>query len=166
MIAWDNKFYPRIVLINSIGKDAIWAWTCANSITSKTDPTEGLTLTLDFPLEHTHYVIFKGIPAFEQIFIYNMAFRTDPRFETYNSSGYVYKADSKTLLLKSRHKSQIEDVRMSYTPVVRATPAPAPKPAPETTEIVVPEPVESSQPAETVTSTGTSTTETASEPVM
>ena len=162
MIAWDNKFYPRIVLINSIGKDAIWAWTCANSITSKTDPTEGLTLTLDFPLEHTHYVIFKGIPAFEQIFIYNMAFRTDPRFETYNSSGYVYKADSKTLLLKSRHKSQIEDVRMSYTPVVRATPAPAPKPAEptnetETTAIVVSETAEENQTTSDGPSTGSGT---------
>ena len=69
----------------------------------------------------------KGIPAFQQIFIYDMAFRTDPRFETYNSSGYVYKSDSQTLLLKSRHKSENENIRMSYTPVPK--PEPAPKPA-------------------------------------
>ena len=51
-----------------------------------------------------------------------MAFRTDPRFETYNSSGYVYKKSSETLLLKSRHKSQLEKVRLVY----HAKPAPAP----------------------------------------
>ena len=52
-----------------------------------------------------------------------MAFRTDPRFETYNSSGYVYKKSSETLLLKSRHKSQVEKVRLVY---LAAKPAPAP----------------------------------------
>ena len=130
MLAYDNEFYPRILLIHSFGKDAMWAWTCAKSIAYNLDSTEGLTLSIDFPLEYTHYVIFKGIPAFEQIYIYDMAFRTDPRFETYNSSGYVYKADTKTLLLKSRHKTQIEDIRMSYTPVIKAAPAPAPAPKP------------------------------------
>ncbi len=134
MLAYDNQFYPRIVLINSYGKDAVWAWTCAKSITYNLDAKEGLTLSIDFPLEHTHYVIFKGIPAFEQIFIYDMAFRTDPRFETYNSSGYVYRSDSKTLLLKSRHKSQIENVRMTYTPAAKTAPAPTPAPAAAATE--------------------------------
>jgi hypothetical protein len=139
MLAYENKFYPRILLINSVAKDAVWAWTCAQAISYNYDKTEGLTLTIDFPEGLTHYVIFKGLPQFEQIYIYNMAFRTDPRFETYNSSGYVYKADSKTLLLKSRHKAQLEDVRMSYTPVVRAAPAPAPKPAEPETSSAEPE---------------------------
>ena len=54
-----------------------------------------------------------------------MAFRTDPRFETYNSSGYVYKKSSETLLLKSRHKTEYEKVRLVYR-----EPAPVPAPAP------------------------------------
>ena len=146
LLAYDNTFYPHIQLIHGSGKDVMWAWTCANDIKYAKDDEGALVLTITFPLEHTHYVIFKGIPAFEQIFIYDMAFRTDPRFETYNSSGYVYKSDSKTLLLKSRHKSEKEDIRMSYTPVPKATPAPAPKPA-------------ETKPVETTTTT-TTTTET------
>ena len=146
LLAYDNTLYPHIQLIHGSGKDVMWAWTCANDIKYSKDDEGALVLTITFPLEHTHYVIFKGIPAFEQIFIYDMAFRTDPRFETYNSSGYVYKSDSKTLLLKSRHKSEKEDIRMSYTPVPKATPAPAPKPA-------------ETKPAETTTTT-TTTTET------
>ena len=157
MLAYDNEFYPRIILIHSYGKDAMWAWSCARSIAYNLDATEGLTLSIDFPLEYTHYVIFKGIPAFEQIFIYDMAFRTDPRFETYNSSGYVYKADSQTLLLKSRHKSQIENIRMSYTPVVKAAPAPAPKPAEPAAETTVTE-----NTGDTSTSSGPSTPSTGS----
>ena len=146
LLAYDNSFYPHIQLIHGSGKDVMWAWTCANDIKYSKDDEGALVLTITFPLEHTHYVIFKGIPAFEQIFIYDMAFRTDPRFETYNSSGYVYKSDSKTLLLKSRHKSEKEDIRMSYTPVPKATPAPTPKPA-------------ETKPVETTTTT-TTTTET------
>ena len=130
LLEYDNKYYPHFELINSYGKTAVWAWTCAQNIYYSKDSEGALNLAIDFPLGLTHYVIFKGIPSFEQIFIYDMAFRTDPRFETYNSSGYVYRSDSNTLLLKSRHKSTIENVRMTYTPVKKA--APAPKPA-ETT---------------------------------
>ena len=143
LLAYDNTFYPHIQYIHGSGKDVMWSWTCATDIKYSKDDDGSLILTINFPLEHTHYVILKGIPAFEQIFIYDMAFRTDPRFETYNSSGYVYKSDSKTLLLKSRHKSENEDIRMSYTPVPK--PAPAPKPvetekSAETETVVVTEP--------------------------
>ena len=135
LLAYDNTFYPHIQLIHGSGKDVMWAWTCSNSIEYAKDNDGSLILSITFPLEHTHYIIFKGIPAFEQIFIYDMAFRTDPRFETYNSSGYVYKSDSKTLLLKSRHKSEKEDIVMSYTPVPKpaATPKPAETKSEETT---------------------------------
>ena len=148
LVAYDNWFYPHIQLINDTGKNAVWAWTSAKDITYEKDEEGAMILSIEYPLEYTHYVIFKGIPAFEQIYIYNMAFRTDPRFETYNSSGYVYKSDTKTLLLKSRHKSEIEDVRMSYT---APKPAPAPKPAePEAETETVSEPAVTAEPAEGV----------------
>ena len=137
LLAYDNTFYPHIQLIHGSGKDVMWAWTCSGDIKYAKADDGALVLTINFPLEYTHYVILKGIPAFEQIFIYDMAFRTDPRFETYNSSGYVYKSDSQTLLLKSRHKSENENIRMSYTPVPK--PAPAPKPAETETGSAEPE---------------------------
>ena len=139
LIAYDNWYYPHYEFIHNDKKGLIWAWTCAKEIKYSVDEESALNLSITFPLGLTHYVIFKGIPEFSSIYIYNTAFRTDPRFETYNSSGYVYKADSQTLLLKSRHKSQIEDIRMSYTPVVKAAPAPAPKPAEPAAETTVTE---------------------------
>ena len=139
LLAYDNTFYPHIQLIHGSGRDVMWAWTCSGDIKYAKDDEGSLVLTINFPLEYTHYVILKGIPAFQQIFIYDMAFRTDPRFETYNSSGYVYKSDSETLLLKSRHKSENENIRMSYTPVPKPAPAPAPKPAETETSSAEPE---------------------------
>ena len=121
IIAYNNTFYPHFEKISDADGNKIWAWTCARSIKFEGNSDEA-SFTLDFPEGDTHYVILKGIPQFNTIYIYDMAFRTDPRFETYNSSGYVYKKSSETLLLKSRHKSQLEKVRLVY----HAKPAPAP----------------------------------------
>lgn len=122
--AYKNTYYPHIQLINSDPDDIIWAWTCAKDITSERDADDNLTLEIEFPLGDIHYVIFKGLPKFTTIYIYDLAFRTDPRFETYNSSGYVYKENGYTLLLKSRHKSKVETVRMVYSGLPAHKPAP------------------------------------------
>ena len=123
VLAYNNVFYPHFEKIDDAGGKTVWAWTCAKSIQLDRNSDE-YKFTINFPEGDTHYVIFKGIPVFNLIYIYDMSFRTDPRFETYNSSGYVYKKGSETLLLKSRHKSAAETVRLVYR---EAKPAPAPK---------------------------------------
>ena len=153
IVAYDNPYYPHLEKIRESGNELIWAWTCAKSIECKRDAGE-INFTIDFPEGDTHYVIIKGVPQFSSIYIYDMAFRTDPRFETYNSSGYIFKKSTDTLLLKSRHKKRLETVRLIYnTPVPAAeTAAPAPaatetKPAPAT-EATAPAPaVEEAKPA-------------------
>lgn len=112
ILAYDNWYYPHYVFLKN-GSDLMWAWTCAQSITATEDEETGLSLDINFPEGQIHHVLFKGIPKFGTIYIYNIAYRTDPRFETYNSSGYVYKDEGNTLLLKSRHKSKNEIVRMT-----------------------------------------------------
>lgn len=130
ILAFDNKFYPHLEKIAKTGDTKVWAWTCAKSIAYDKESDGSVSLSIDFPENWTHYVIIKGIQPFTSIYIYNMAFRTDPRFETYNSSGYVYKSEDKTLLLKSRHKSQLETVRFEYG----AKEAPKSSPAPAASE--------------------------------
>ncbi len=150
VLAFDNVYYPHFEKIDEVNGKTVWAWTCAKSI--KLDRTgEEYNFTIDFPEGDTHYLIIKGIPAFNQIYIYDMSFRTDPRFETYNSSGYVYKKPSETLLLKSRHKSQLEKVRLVYReakPAAAPAPAPAPKPAEPAPVVVETETTEVENPAE------------------
>lgn len=112
LFAYNNWYYPHYVILEQ-DNNLMWAWTCAKAITAERNEESELNLSINFPEGEIHHVIFKGIPKFSNIYIYNMAYRTDPRFETYNSSGYVYKEEGNTLLLKSRHKSQIENVRMT-----------------------------------------------------
>ncbi len=149
LIAWDNQFYPHFCRVDTGNREKIWAWTCASGITYSREGADSMSLTVDFPQNATHYVIFKGIPKFSTIYIYDMQFRTDPRFETYNSSGYVYRNDRETLLLKSRHKSRLENIRFDFkeeaprqAPAARARPA-APATA-ETSGAVRSNPVPSS----------------------
>ncbi|MCR5218547.1 hypothetical protein [Treponema sp.] len=113
----DNTFYPHCEILGYYGNSAAWAWTCASDISYKIDEENIVNINIDFPLSYSHYIIFKGIPTFHgQIEIQQQMFRTDSRFETYNSSGYVYLADSETLLIKSRHKSPRELIRLFCDP--------------------------------------------------
>ncbi len=137
ILAYNNWYYPHFKKIATESNNIIWAWTSAKSITLDKTDSNNSSLIIDFPEGLTHYVIVKGIRSFKTIYIYNMAFRTDPRFETYNSSGYVYKQNAQTLLLKSRHKTQKEVIGFDFSatekkpeaakPAETAKPAPAPE---------------------------------------
>lgn len=114
VIVNDNTFYPHFVKLYTSGDDVVWAWTSASKVEYEKGEGRSVTYSFDFPLEHTHYIILRGVDPFRSIYIYDMAFRTDPRFESYNSSGYVYDEKTKALLLKSRHKSETETVRLQF----------------------------------------------------
>ncbi len=115
VIVHNNIYYPHFVIMGFDKLGAVWAWTCAEKVSYTNDNAGTITLFVDFMLSNSHYMIVNGIEAFKSIYIYDMAFRTDPRFETYNSSGYVYQKDSNSLLLKNRHRSPTEIIRLSYS---------------------------------------------------
>lgn len=114
IVVHNNSYYPHFVKIHAAGENTVWGWTAAQNITLTQDENLTMTIDIDFPMGLTHYVILCGINPFRRIQIYNMDFRTDPQFEIYNSSGYVYRTALKGLLLKSRHKSRHEIVRLFY----------------------------------------------------
>ena len=109
----DNPFYPHYKVLSRTPGGVIWAWTCAPSM-SYSVQNNNATIAINFPKGDTHYVIFNGIISFDEIEIYGLSFHSDPRFETYNSSGFIYKEDKNSLLLKSRHKTENEIIRLAY----------------------------------------------------
>ena len=115
LAARNNKFYPHLVILEETLTEPIWTWTAAQSMSIKTDSENTSTISLDFPQGDSHYVIINGIKPFKSIEIYELSFRTDHRFETYNSSGYVYDSKTNTLFLKYRHKSGTEIVKLYRT---------------------------------------------------
>jgi hypothetical protein len=73
-----------------------------------------LDIAVSFPAGETHYMIIRGVRPFVKIQLYNMDFRTDPQFERYDSSGWSYNAQEQTLLLKMKHRTTVEHIRIFY----------------------------------------------------
>lgn len=115
ILAPNNFYFPHTEILGYYNNTCVWAWTCAKSIVYDHKPSTTANIFIDFPLNLTHYLVINGVPNFHRrIEIQGQMFRTDPRFETYNSSGYVYQQNNKALLLKSRHKSKMELIRLFY----------------------------------------------------
>lgn len=101
--------YPHLEVLS----EGIYAFTCANSVSYKESKDEIIMETMTEGIA-THYMIAAPIKSFSDIYIYGIPFHTDQRFETYNSSGFVYVPATSTLLLKNRQKDTKETIRLVY----------------------------------------------------
>ena len=109
----DNSWYPHAQSLALQAEAGIWAWTCAQNIEVLENTSKTLVLRIHFPEGQSHYLTLHGIRSFYRIEMYGIPFRSDARFEMYNSSGYAYNAGSKILYLKMRHKNEYETIRLA-----------------------------------------------------
>ena len=114
MLVKDNIFYPRVIILDgeTDPTSPVWVFTAANEVKANFI-NDTIELSYKFPMLESHYSFVVGVKSFKSIEIYGMNYRTDPRFESYNSSGYSYSADTKTLLLKTRHKAAEEFIKVT-----------------------------------------------------
>ena len=109
----SNIYYPHAKILSKEGGECVWAWTCAPSITY-TKQGKNANIAVTFPKSSINHAYVCGIPPFTDIEIYGLSFHSDPRFESYNSSGFIYKENSNTLFLRSRHKNETEVIRLTF----------------------------------------------------
>ncbi len=131
----QNSWYPHTQSLALQAERGMWAWTCAQEIEVLENTARTLVLRIRFPEGRSHYLTLYGIRPFYRIELHDIPFRSDPRFELYNSSGYQYDASTRILYLKMKHKNEYETVRLSFGTVpqpVRVT-APSEEKAPEAT---------------------------------
>ena len=125
----DNTAFPHEESLALQSEHGIWAWSSAHSIKVIQNTAKIFAFRVEFKTEDIHYLIVRGIRPFYRIQIHGIDFRSDQRFEIYNSSGYVYDERSGTLLLKLKHKNDFEDIVL----FLGRPPAPAPVPVPQST---------------------------------
>ena len=116
--------------------NSIWTWTAAQTV-SAVQQNDVMDIIVRFPAQETHYMIIRGIRPFVRIQLYGMDFRSDPQFERYDSSGWVYYSQDQVLVVKMKHRTAEERIRIVFREAARpAAPAPASQPgaAEETTE--------------------------------
>jgi hypothetical protein len=111
-ILGPGEYYPRPALVGS-GVNGIWTWTAARDLTAVQEKNV-FDISVSFPPGETHYMMIRGIRPFTKIQLYNMDYRTDPEFERYDSSGWVYSAPEQILTLKMKHRAAVEHIRIFY----------------------------------------------------
>ena len=122
----DNSWYPHAQSLALQAEAGIWAWTCAQNIEVLENTSKTLVLRIRFPEGQSHYLTLHGIRSFYRIEMYGIPFRSDARFEMYNSSGYAYNANSRILYVKMRHRSEYETIRLSLGTAPQPTPSSQP----------------------------------------
>jgi hypothetical protein len=122
-LRFDN--YPRAERI--AGSINGWIWTAVSSVNviQNGDITD---IAVGFPVGETHYIMLRGLKPFAKIQLYGIDYRTDPQFERYDSSGWVYSSSERTLLLKVKHQNPVEHIVIDTAVPSRPTPRPAPSP--------------------------------------
>jgi hypothetical protein len=121
----DN--YPRAERIT--GSSGSWMWTAASSVNVTRD--DGITdIAVAFPAGETHYIIFRNIEPFGKIQLHGIDYRTDLRFERYDSSGWYYESSEQILLLKMKQRNPVEHIVIYSVESVPPAPPPPPPPAP------------------------------------
>ena len=103
---------PRAVPV-STSPNSIWVWTAAQTV-SATLQNDVMDIVVRFPAQETHYMIFRGVRPFARIQLYGMDFRSDPQFERYDSSGWVYYSQEQALVVKMKHRTAEERIRIIF----------------------------------------------------
>ncbi|MDR0555131.1 MAG: hypothetical protein LBG76_10100 [Treponema sp.] len=104
--------YPHAARL-SARLSGVWAWTAALDVQATLE-NNVLDIAVTFPEGETHYMMIRGIPPFSKIQLYNMDYQTDPKFESYNASGWSYTAAEQGLLLKMKHRQRVEHITIYY----------------------------------------------------
>jgi hypothetical protein len=104
------RYYPRAIPIAQLG---LWTWT-VTPVVNAVNQAGNINITYSFPENQTHYVIIQGVKPFVKIQIHNMDFRSDRQFETYDSSGWVYYQQEQSLVIKLKHRTTMESVKIFY----------------------------------------------------
>jgi hypothetical protein len=97
------------------GTNSVWTWTAASTATATFNAENNmLDISVAFPRGETHYMLIRGIRPFSQLQLYNIPYRTDPRFENYDSSGWAYSPSEQTLMVKMKHQLPTEHIQIYY----------------------------------------------------
>jgi hypothetical protein len=105
-------YYPHAIDLGSV-RQGVWVWTASPNVNAMFQ-NNILDISVTFPVGWTHYLLIRGVSPFAKIQLRNMDYRSDPRFEQYNSPGWVYSASAQTLLIKLVHRSDDEHIRIFY----------------------------------------------------
>ncbi len=117
-----NREAPGYVMLQSEPRPALWMWTAAKNASVNTDQ-RGITISLPFQSNDTHYLIIRGMQSFNRILIGGIEIPASNRFEKADTHGWLYNRAERALLLKIKSSSPVEQLRIEYQAIPRQVPA-------------------------------------------
>jgi hypothetical protein len=129
-----GNYRPRAMAISPTSA-GMWAWTASPDI-SVAQEGAVMDIAVTFPVGESHYLLIRGVKPFYRLQFYDMDWRTDPQFERYDSSGWMYYTRDQILVLKVKHRATVEHIRLYM-----GSPPPPPPPPPVETPSVEVQPV-------------------------
>jgi hypothetical protein len=109
----NNPFYPHETSFAKDVEPGVWAWTAAPTLTVEGSANRRV-FSATWPVGLAHYMALYGVRGFSNIKLYGIDYSPDSQFESYNVSGFLYKAASSVLYLKMRHKVEVERVELVF----------------------------------------------------
>jgi hypothetical protein len=106
-----GEYYPKAAWL---AENGLWAWTVSPSARASYVNGGDLNVSFTFPTGSSHYIIIRGVRPFIKVQLHDTDWRSDSQFESYDSSGWVYYSQDQALVLKLRHRSSVETVRIIY----------------------------------------------------
>ena len=107
-----GEYQPHAQVLASV-PNHIWTWTAGGNVSASVSGNT-MDISVSFPAGQTHYMIIRGVRPLAKIQLYGTDFRSDPQFERYDSSGWTYIAAEQTLLVKMKHKSAEEHIKIFF----------------------------------------------------
>jgi hypothetical protein len=111
----ETAYFARAAALQtSAARGGMWAWTAAAVAVASENDAE-LHIAVTFPAGETHYMLLRGVRPFTRIQLHGVDLPSSPQFERSNASGWTYSAAEQTLLVKLRHRSLTEHLRILQT---------------------------------------------------
>jgi hypothetical protein len=110
-----NNWYPSAKSFHT-AEHGMWVYGSAQNISVIDHHTGYVRFAVEGVRDGAEYMVIRNVKRLKTIIIYGLEYRSDNRFETYNSSGYVYNEATATLYLKLKHKQDIEEITLTYVP--------------------------------------------------
>jgi hypothetical protein len=105
---------PRMSSISG-AEENILIFNAASKMVATFDAeTHSLDISAAFPVGQSQYMIILGLPRVNRVQFGGQDWRTDPNFERYDSSGWAYSSQFQAMLIKMRHRSETENLKIYF----------------------------------------------------
>ncbi|MFQ3621686.1 MAG: hypothetical protein SNJ78_12170, partial [Spirochaetales bacterium] len=108
----DNPYYPRFVSLSKELGRGRWIFLAADLAQASLTPAE-YRFRFRFPVGEIHHFIFRGAKPYQEIQLWGVTWRNDPRFERY-PIGSFFLEDLSMFIIKYQHKKAEEEFLMRF----------------------------------------------------